>query len=105
MKATPAIAYDAAADIAADAAKEKASEGFAAFCASKVEELKALAKEQSEHKLHRWYRRRQLWARFPGLYEELHHKVRGTWDKELWANVSAGCGGGRAGFAGVLWGG
>jgi hypothetical protein len=27
--------------------------------------------------------------RFPGLYESLHHKVRGTWDVEVWAQYLA----------------
>lgn len=26
---------------------------------------------------------------FPGLYESLHHKVRGTWDVEIWARYLA----------------
>ena len=52
-----------------------------------MDELKAVAAEQADHKLHRWYRRRRIWQRFPGLYEDLHNKVRGSWDKELWANV------------------
>lgn len=25
-------------------------------------------------------------CRFPGLYESLHHRARGTWDRDLWAN-------------------
>jgi hypothetical protein len=23
---------------------------------------------------------------FPGLYESMHHKVRGQWDQEVWGN-------------------
>ena len=61
---------------------------FSAYCVEKVAELKTLAAEQADHKLHRWYRRSRIWQRFPGLYEELHHKARGTWDRELWGNVS-----------------
>lgn len=26
---------------------------------------------------------------FPGLYESLHHKVRGQWDVEIWAQYLA----------------
>lgn len=66
--------------------RAQAWEGFASYCQGKVAELQALAAEQADHKLHRWYRRSRLWSRFPGLYEELHHKVRGTWDRELWAS-------------------
>jgi hypothetical protein len=90
----------------------QAWEGFASYCLEKVEELKKLAAEQADHKLHRWYRRRRIWQRFPGLYEELHNKVRGSWDKEMWGNVSSGrrwapgqgrCGGG-GGIDGVAGG-
>ena len=94
VSSTPTIAYDQASDVEAHAAKEKAWEGFAGYCTKKMSELSALAAEQTDHKLHRWYRRSRLWARFPGLYEELHHKVRGTWDREMWGNVSVGGGGG-----------
>ena len=45
----------------------------------------ALQAEQSAHKLHRWYRRARVWQRFPGLYESIHHRVRGTWESALWA--------------------
>lgn len=27
-----------------------------------------------------------LFCSFPGLYETLHHKVRGQWDVDIWAN-------------------
>lgn len=86
---TPAIPYDAAGDVEAHRVKEAAWEGFAAYCSGKVAELQTLAAEQADHKLHRWYRRSRLWQRFPGLYEELHHKVRGAWDRELWGNYIA----------------
>ena len=66
----------------------QAWEGFSKYCTEKVAELKLLAAEQADHKLHRWYRRSRIWQRFPGLYEELHNKARGTWDRELWGNVS-----------------
>jgi len=83
------VAYDAAADAAAHAAKEAGWTGFANYCAARIGELKALQEEQGKHKLHRWYRRRQLYARFPGLYESLHHKVRGEWDVALWGSYIA----------------
>jgi hypothetical protein len=83
------VTYDAAADAAAHAAKEAGWTGFASYCAARIGELKALQAEQGKHKLHRWYRRRQLYARFPGLYETLHHKVRGEWDVALWGSYIA----------------
>ena len=82
----PAIPYISSSDEIAHKTKEKAWEGFAAYCASRIAELKRLSEDQADHKLHRWYRRRRVWQRFPGLYEKLHNQVRGTWDKELWGN-------------------
>jgi hypothetical protein len=125
----PDVKYEEAADKAAHEVKESAWSGFASYCASRVKELETLAAEQSKHKLHRWYRRRQLYSRcvgalrpcgasrwrvcsplrerepplnppppahsppapcsFPGLYETLHHKVRGEWDVDTWATYLA----------------
>ncbi len=65
--------------------KESAWSGFAAFCKARVAELEKLSGEQAEHKLHRWYRRARIWQRFPGLYETLHNRARGTWDNDMWA--------------------
>lgn len=87
--ALPRVTYDAAADVAAHSVKEAAWTGFASYCAARVTELEALAAEQSKHRLHRWYRRRQLFSRFPGLYESLHNKVRGQWDVDTWATYLA----------------
>jgi hypothetical protein len=83
------VTYDASADAAAHAAKEAGWTGFSNYCASRITELKALQAEQTKHKLHAWYRRRQLYSRFPGLYESLHHKVRGEWDVSLWGQYIA----------------
>jgi hypothetical protein len=85
LKAIPVITYDESKDKVAHEAKEKAWSGFAQYCSKRVEELETLAAEQKDHKMHRWYRRRRVWQRFPGLYESLHNKVRGEWDNELWA--------------------
>jgi len=74
---------------AAHETKEAAWTGFASFCASRIGELAKLEAEQRDHKLHRWYRRARLWQRFPGLYETLHNKARGTWDNEMWGNYIA----------------
>jgi hypothetical protein len=63
VSSTPAIAYDAAADSAAHQAKEASWTGFANYCAQRIKELQALQAEQSKHKLHTWYRRRQLYSR------------------------------------------
>lgn len=89
VAAIPPVTYDEGKDIEAHTAKEAAWTGFAGYCAQRVNELKALADEQATHKLHRWYRRRQLYARFPGLYESLHNKVRGAWDVAVWAQYLA----------------
>ncbi len=62
-KSTPAIAYDEAADRAAHAAKEASWSGFAAYCTARLKELDTLKAEQGAHKLHKWYRRRQLYQR------------------------------------------
>ena len=83
------VTYDASADAATHAAKEAGWTGFSNYCASRISELKALQAEQTKHKLHAWYRRRQLYSRFPGLYESLHHKVRGDWDVSLWGQYIA----------------
>lgn len=85
-KAIPAIKYDAAADVAAHAKSETAWAGFETYCRGKVAELTALQAEQQDHKLHRWYRRARVWQRFPGLYQSIHHRVRGTWENGLWAD-------------------
>ena len=74
----------------------QAWESFAKYCGDKVAELQVLAAEQSDYKLHRWFRRSRLWQRFPGLYSELHDKVRGTWDKDVWATYIAFRGGAKA---------
>ena len=63
VAAAPVTKYDGAADAKAHAAKEAAWTGFAAYCKTRVAEIDALAEEQSKHKLHRYYRRRQLYAR------------------------------------------
>lgn len=34
-----------------------------------------------------------LLCSFPGLYESLHHKVRGAWDVQVWSNYLAYRGG------------
>jgi len=86
VKAIPPQVYNEAADKSAHEAKEAAWAGFATYCKARVGELEKLAAEQADHRLHRWYRRSRVWQRFPGLYESLHHRARGTWDKELWAN-------------------
>lgn len=62
-KETKPVTYDESADAAAHAAKEAAFTGFSAYCAARVKDLVALAEEQSKNKLHRWYRRRQLYSR------------------------------------------
>ena len=59
----PAITYDEAADKAAHEAKEASWNGFANYCATRINELQTLQSEQSKHKLHPWYRRRQLYSR------------------------------------------
>jgi hypothetical protein len=59
----PEVKYDPAADLKAHEAKEAAWTGFSAYCASRVKELELLAGEQEKHKLHRFYRRRQLYSR------------------------------------------
>lgn len=64
--ALPRVTYDAAADVAAHTTKEAAWTGFASYCAARVTELDALAAEQSKHRLHQWYRRRQLFSRCVG---------------------------------------
>jgi hypothetical protein len=87
--ATKPAVYDAAGDAAAHARKEAGWAGFAGYCAARIAELRALQAEQAAHKLHAWYRRRQLYARFPGLYEALHHRVRGEWDVSLWGQYIA----------------
>jgi hypothetical protein len=59
----PSITYDEAADKAAHATKEASWNGFANYCAQRINELQSLQAEQSKHKLHPWYRRRQLYSR------------------------------------------
>ena len=61
--AIPALTYDAAADAANHATSERAWAGFEAFCKGRATELEALAAEQKDHKLHRWYRRARVWQR------------------------------------------
>jgi hypothetical protein len=82
----PPQTYNESADKASADAKEAAWTGFASYCKSRVTELRALAETQTDHALHRFYRRSRVWQRFPGLYESLHHRARGTWDNALWAN-------------------
>lgn len=86
---TPAIAYDESAEKSAHDAKETTWQGFARYCATRVSELRGLQAEQDKHKLTPTYRRRQLYARFPGLYENAHNRVRGQWDPALWATYLA----------------
>jgi hypothetical protein len=85
----PAVVYDESADRKAQEAKEASWNAFATYCSSRVVELQKLQVEQSANKLNQWYRRRQLYARFPGLYETLHNKVRGEWDVETWGKYLA----------------
>jgi hypothetical protein len=61
--AMPVATYDEAADKAAHEAKENLWKGYAKYCAEHVAELEALAAEQEKHKLHKYYRFRQLYAR------------------------------------------
>lgn len=82
----PAIPYDESADKANHEKAEAAWTGFENYCKGKVAELKQLQKEQQDHKLHRWYKRARVWQRFPGLYESLHHRVRGAWEQQLWGD-------------------
>ncbi len=63
VKSIPAITYDEAADKAVHESKEAAWNSFANYCAARVAELQTLQNEQNKHKLHKWYRRRQLYAR------------------------------------------
>lgn len=63
VKAIPAVTYDETADKAAHEVKEAAWNSFANYCATRVAELQSLQGEQAKHKLHKWYRRRQLYNR------------------------------------------
>jgi hypothetical protein len=159
VAATPAVAYDESADRAAHDVKEASWAGFASYCASRLKELDTLKATQAQHKLHPFYRRRQLYSRcvrrsrptaqeggllrprrdetsdegerapaspqvvvsssswwcgvggqahplleltpsplfppsprprsFPGLYENLHDKIRGQWDTDAWTQYIA----------------
>ena len=61
--AIPAVTYDETADKKAHDAKETAWVGFSNYCATRVKELEQLAAEQEKHKLHKYSRFRQLYAR------------------------------------------
>ena len=61
--AIPEVVYDEAADKKAHEEKEAKFSSFTAFLASRVKDMEVLAAEQAKHKLHPFYRRRQLYAR------------------------------------------